>query len=90
MMAERDLLKDAKIKLYKSTNHLSDFIACVRSRQKPNTNEIVGGGSAIACHLMNIAYKLGKPFKWNPAKNEFTEGGDVKMLTREYRGEYKV
>ena len=90
MMAERDLLKDAKVKLYKSTNHLSDFIACVRSRQKPNTNEIVGGGSAIACHLMNIAYKLGKPFKWNPAKNEFTEGGDVKMLTREYRGEYKV
>ena len=89
-MAEQDLLKDAKVKLYKSTNHLADFLACVRSRQKPNTNEIVGGGTAIACHLMNIAYKLGKPFKWDPAKNEFKEGGDVKMLTREYRGDYKV
>lgn len=89
-LAEQDLLKDAKVKLYNSTNHLGDFLACVRSRQKPITNEIVGGGTAIACHLINIAYLLGKPFKWDPAKNGFTEGGDVKLLTREYRGEYKV
>jgi len=39
---------------------------------------------------MNIAYLLAKPFKWDPAKNQFVEGGDAKMLTREYRGEYKV
>ena len=66
------------------------FLACVRSRQKPNTNEIVGGGTAIACHLINIAYNLGKYIKRDPSKNEFREGGDPKILTRESRGEYKV
>jgi predicted dehydrogenase len=91
MTAERDLLKDAKIKLYKSTNHIADFLDCVRSRKKPITNEIVGGGTAIACHLMNISYLLGKPFKWDPAKHEFAGGtGDSKFLTREYRGEWTV
>ena len=91
LTAEKDLLKDAKIKLYKSNNHLADFLTCVRDRKKPITNEIVGGTSAIACHLMNISYKLGKNFKWDPAKNTFADGtGDAKFLTRDYRGEFKV
>jgi predicted dehydrogenase len=91
LSAERDLLKDAKIKLYKSGNHIGDFIDCVRSRKKPITHEGVGGGTSIVCNLMNIAYLLGQPFKWDPAKNTFAAGtGDAKLLTRDYRGEWKV
>ncbi len=91
MTAERDLLKDAKIKLYKSSDHLGDFLGAVRSRKKPITHEGIGGSTAIVCHLMNIAYLLGKPFKWDPLKHEFTGGtGDPKFLTRDYRGEWKV
>ena len=89
--AEKELLADAKIKLYKSGNHLGDFLDCVRNRKKPITNEIVGGGSAIACHLMNIAYRTGSEFKWDPIKNKLV--GDTinpKELTREYRGEYTL
>ncbi len=91
MKAERELLADAKIKLYKSSNHLGDFLECVRERKKPNTNEIVGGGSAIACHLMNIAYRTGTAFQWDPVKNQLAGGGiDPAQLTRAYRGEWKV
>jgi hypothetical protein len=40
---------------------------------------------------MNIGYSTGKPFQWDPLKHEFTGGtGDPKMLTRDYRGPWKV
>jgi predicted dehydrogenase len=89
-LAERELLADAKIKLYNSKDQLQDFLACVKSRQKPICDVGIGASSAICCHLMNFAYWHGASFKWDPIKHEFTEGGDSKWLTREYRGEWKV
>ncbi len=89
--AETELLANAKIRLYKSSNHLADFLTCVRERKKPITNEIVGGGSAISCHLMNIAYRTGSAFTWDPVKSVITGGGvPASELTREYRGDFKM
>ncbi|MEM7143497.1 MAG: Gfo/Idh/MocA family oxidoreductase [Verrucomicrobiota bacterium] len=88
-LAEREFLEDADIKLYNSSSHVSDFLECVASRQKPITDEIVGGGSAICCHLMNIAYQYNTDLKWDPDKNQFADGtGDPKWLTRDYRASY--
>jgi predicted dehydrogenase len=84
-------LKDAKVRLYTSQNHLADFLACVKSRKKPITNEQVGGRTAICCHLMNLAYLHHQKIKWNPAKLAFTKGsGDPKWLTRDYRTPWRV
>ena len=89
--AEREFLKDAKVKLYNSSHHIRDFLEAVEKRSKPITNEIVGSRSAIACHLMNQAYYHGQTLKWDPAKNEFKGGtGKPEWLTRDYRGEWKV
>ena len=89
--AEDAFLKDAKIKLYVSQNHISDFMNCVRSRKKPVTSEQVGGRSAICCHLMNQAYYHGRKMKWDPAKFAFVGGtGDPKWLTRDYRSPWTV
>jgi len=89
--AEKAFLKDAKIRLYDSRNHLGDFLDCVVSRQKPITSEQVGGRSAICCHLMNLAYYHHQKLKWDPAKFEFVAGtGDPKWLTRDYRSPWKV
>jgi predicted dehydrogenase len=89
--AEDAFLKDAKIKLYVSSNHISDFMACVRSRKKPITSEQVGGRSAICCHLMNQAYYNFQKIKWDPAKFAFLGGtGDPKWLTRDYRKPWSV
>lgn len=91
MKADKELLADAKIRLYKSSNHLADFLDCVRSRKKPNTNEIIGASSATACHLINIAYRTGQEFKWDPANNKLVgDNVDPKQLTREYRDKYTV
>ena len=88
---EEEYLKDAKVKLYKSDNHLTDFLDCVKSRKKPITNEIVGGRTAICCHLLNQAYYNHTTIKWKPKKIQFASGsGDPKWLTRNYRAPWKV
>ena len=89
--AEEAFLKDARIKLYASQNHLTDFLTCVQSRKKPITSEQVGGRSAICCHLMNQAYYHGQKLKWNAEKFAFVGGtGDPTWLTRDYRSPWKV
>ena len=90
--AEKELLQDAKIKLYESKSHTDNFMDCVKDRsKKPITSEQIGGRSAICCHLMNQAYYNGKKMLWDPAKFEFTGGtGDPKWLTRDYQSPWKV
>ena len=89
--AERAFLQDAKIKLYVSKNHMTNFIDCIKSREKPITSEQVGGRSAICCHLLNLAYYHGQKIKWDPAKFAFAGGtGDPAWLTRNYRSPWTV
>jgi predicted dehydrogenase len=89
--AERAFLKDAKVKLYASKNHLWNFLDCVQSRKKPITSEQVGVHSVICCHLMNLAYSHGQKIKWDPAQFAFVDGtGNPKWLTRNYRGPWSV
>jgi predicted dehydrogenase len=89
--AEREYLKDAKIRLYASTDHVGDFLARVKDRRKPITSEQVGGRSAICCHLMNQSYFHHARIRWNPATFAFADGtGDPGWLTREYRSPWKV
>jgi len=88
---EKDFLADAKVKLYKSANHLWDFVDCVKARTKPIAHEEIGGRSVICCHLMNQAYYNHAVIKWNPKEMTFAEGtGDPAWLTREYRPPWKI
>jgi predicted dehydrogenase len=90
-IASEGYLKDAKVKLYLSQNHVSDFLKCVQSRQPPITNEQIGGHSVICCHLMNLAYAHQQKIGWDPGRLDFAKGGgDPKWLTRAYRGSWQV
>jgi predicted dehydrogenase len=91
ILTERELLADAKVKLYNSRGHHQDWIDCIHSRQRPICDVAIGASSVIACHLMNFAYYYGANMKWNPETHTIISGGDPKWLTREtYRGEWKV
>jgi predicted dehydrogenase len=88
---EKEFLADAKVKLHPSGDHKTNWIECIRSRQRPICDVAIGASSVIACHLMNFAYRYGKGFQWDPAKGTFAGGtGDAKWLTREYREKWKV
>jgi len=88
---EKQFLSDAKIRLYASTDHKADFLASITSRKPPITDVETGARTVTCCHLANFAYNHGKRFQWDPAANKFAKGsGDLKWLTREYRGPWKV
>lgn len=90
-LVEKNYLKDAKVKLYNSINHIGDFLECVESRKKPITSEIVGARSAICCHLMNQAYYNNAKISWDPEKLVFTNGtGNPEWLTKEYRSPWSI
>ena len=89
LKAEKELLGDAKIKLPRSSNHLADFLDSMRQRRQPVANDIAGGSTAIACHLMGIAGRTATAFKWDP-KSRRLVGSDIDAseLTRDYRAPY--
>ncbi|MBW7866322.1 MAG: Gfo/Idh/MocA family oxidoreductase [Candidatus Hydrogenedentes bacterium] len=89
--AKKEFLENAKIRLYESRDHIRNFLDCVESRQKPVTSEIIGGRSAICCHLMNQAYYNHAVIKWNPVEMRFApDSGKPEWLTREYRAPWSV
>ena len=45
-----------------------DFLACVRSRQRPFRDIEIAHRTCTVCHLGNIAYWLKRPLKWDPVK----------------------
>ncbi len=59
------------IKLYSSSNHLQDFLKCIRSRQRPICDVEVGCRSVTVCHLGNLACWNKRPLKWDPKKERF-------------------
>ncbi|MBK8090765.1 MAG: Gfo/Idh/MocA family oxidoreductase [Verrucomicrobiaceae bacterium] len=90
LLAEKEHLANASVKLYDSKNHHEDWLNAIQTRQKPIADVAIGASTVISCHLMNQAYYHGGTHKWNPEKHEYISGGDAKWLTREYRGEWKV
>jgi predicted dehydrogenase len=88
-LAEREFLKDAKVKLPAPKSHFQDFLDSIASRQRPLCDVEIGASSVIACHLMNFAYRYGANAMWDPKRHRFAKGGDKRWLTREnYRGEW--
>ena len=55
-----------------STDHLQDFLDCVKSRGVPAASVEVGHRSATACHLGNIAIRLRDTLAWDAAAERFT------------------
>jgi len=78
--------------------HVQNFLACVKSRKVEDlaVDIEVGHKTAAACHLGNIAWKVGKRIYWD-AKREIITDKDGrpdreanKLLTREYRAPYTL
>lgn len=44
--------------------HVANWLECVRSRKRPNCDEVEGHYSVMACHMANIAYKENRRVTW--------------------------
>jgi predicted dehydrogenase len=57
-----------------------DFIKCVRSRKDPYFPVDIGHRVSTVCHLANIAIKLGRKLKWDPAAEAFVNDKDANAM----------
>jgi hypothetical protein len=51
-------------------DHVKNFLECVRSRQRPNGDVLIGHRSAQASHLGNIAYLEKRRIGFDPVREE--------------------
>ena len=72
-------LGDQALRLYVSSNHLQDWLNCVRSRKLPICDVEIGCRSVTVCHLGNLAYWNHRRLKWNPKTEQFV--GDPEANT---------
>jgi len=81
-----------EIHLYAGKSHHGNFLQCVRSRRRPSADVEIGHRSASVAHLGNIALKLGRPVRWDPAKEEFVGGDDAaeRLARRALRGPWRL
>jgi predicted dehydrogenase len=75
---------------YPSNNHKRNWVECVRSRKQTICPPEVGHRSATVCHLCNIGYRLRKPLRWDPVKEQFDDAEANKLVSREPRDKWKI
>ncbi|MGA2064864.1 MAG: Gfo/Idh/MocA family oxidoreductase [Thermoguttaceae bacterium] len=72
-------------------DHVGNFLACVRSRKDPVAAVEIGHRSASVCHLGNIAMRLKRKLRWDPAKEEFPGDDEAnRMLGRAMRPPWRL
>jgi hypothetical protein len=49
-----------------TARHVGNFIDCVRSRQRPIADVLIGHRAAQACHLGNLAYLEKRRVRFDP------------------------
>ncbi len=66
--------------------HVRNFLDCVRSRARPNSELASAHQVATACHLANLSLRLGRKLLWD-ADHEQVTGDEAAnaMLVRPYR-----
>ncbi len=68
----KEVIAPGEIKLYKSVDHLQNFIDCVKSRKETITPAEIAHRSISVALLGEIAMLTGRDLKWNPETEEFT------------------
>lgn len=81
-LAENPLPSDAW-RVYPNDNHMGNFFACARSRQQPASTVQVQHRTITACHLGNIAMRLGRQLRWDAAAEQIV--GDEEACRWQHR-----
>ncbi len=83
--------KDSEIHLYRSDNHVQNWIDCMRSRKRTVADVEIGHRSTTVAHLGNIARWLGRRLKWDPEKEIFPGDDEAnRYLDRPRRKGYEL
>jgi len=71
--------------------HVQNFLDCMDSRQAPRSDVEIGHNSMIACHLGNIAFRLGRRVSWDVDKEQIAGDPEAqKLVTKTYRAPWTL
>jgi len=80
-----------EIRLPVSNNHRRNFLDCVRTRQQTLSGIEAAVRSDTVCHLDDIAIRLGRKLRWDPAKEQFIDDEQAnRMLSRPMRSPWHL
>lgn len=66
--------------------HIREFLDCVKTRQKPSTNQNIARRSHIACHAAAIGWQLGRrKIEFDPRTETFINDDEANQMTRRAR-----
>jgi hypothetical protein len=72
-------------------NHMANFYDCTLSRKQPISDVFSQHRTATACHLGNLAIRLGRPLNWDPKGEKFIDDSAADaMLRRPQRKGYEI
>ena len=72
-------------------NHMASFADAIRGRHETISDITSQHRSASACHLGNIALRLGRPLRWNPESERFVGDAEAdSFIQREQRKGFEV
>ena len=69
--AEEEKMWSDQTALWQARWHLQNWLDCIKTRKKPVADVEIGHRSISVCHLANITRRVGRPLKWDPAKETF-------------------
>jgi len=67
-------------RVYPSSQHMRNWLDCVRERRQAICPAEVGHRTASVCHLANIGYQLRRPLHWDPVKEQFRKDPEANQL----------
>ena len=68
-----------------------DFVHCVKTRERPFRDIELAHRTVTVCHLGNIAYWVGRGFKWNPETEEVVGDPQIaRWLDRPKRAPWRM
>ncbi len=81
----------ATVQLGRTTDHRRNFFECVRSRQAPFATAETAHRTASLCHLNNLAMRLGRPLRWDPAREQVLDDAEANaLLTPQMRAPWSL
>jgi hypothetical protein len=86
-----EVIADNEIHLYKSTDHIGNFLDCVKSRGETVAPVDIAHRSISVGLLGEIAMSTGQKIQWDPVKQEIIGNPKAsRLLTRPYRQPWNV
>ncbi|MCX7016105.1 MAG: Gfo/Idh/MocA family oxidoreductase [Candidatus Sumerlaeota bacterium] len=91
----KSLLKEAirpeEARLYRSNDHVRNFLDCVKSRGRTAAPVDVAHRSTTLCCLGDIATRLGRKIRWDPEAECFHDDpAATRLLSRAYRAPWTL